>query len=224
MRTDPSSFQGLQEDGLPILRWLHQEGFHLVVEVTDPRQIPELAPWVSIFQVGARNMYNYELLKELALWGRPVLLKRALSATVQEWIKAAQYLLPKTSVILCERGIRTFETSTRFTLDLGGAWVARQLSGLPVIIDPSHSAGRRDLVIPLAKAALAAGFDGLLVEVHPEPDKALSDGPQSLDFEQFDQLWFQIQKLSAVVKAPLTGDWSAQGPASQTAGANHAEP
>ncbi len=202
MRTNPHSFQGLGEQAIDIIKNLKDShDFNFVSEITDPRQIEVLSPIVDIFQVGTRNMYNYELLKELGKQQKPVLLKRAFSAKVTEWLMAAEYLIQSGNeqIILCERGIRTFETSTRNTLDLSGALIAKEKSSLPVIVDPSHGTGKSSLVTPMALAATAAGLDGLLIEIHPEPEKAMSDGYQSLNFIQFKQLLKQLRKILASV-------------------------
>ncbi len=206
MRTHPDSFQGLGKEAIDLVRDLKKEhSLSFVSEITDPRQMEMLSSVVDIFQVGARNMYNYELLKELGGQPKPVLLKRAFSARVTEWLMAMEYLVKagNNRVILCERGIRTFETSTRNTLDLSGALVAQKESSLPVIVDPSHGTGDSSLVINMALAALVAGLDGLLVEIHPAPEKALSDGYQSLNFSQFKQLMKQVGKLLSVMNKAL---------------------
>jgi 3-deoxy-7-phosphoheptulonate synthase len=181
-RTSPYSFQGLGEQGVRLLlAAARRRGLEVVTEVMDPAELPALEG-VALLQVGARNMQNFALLKALSRERRPVLLKRAPSATVDEWLLAAEYLLAggNGQVILCERGIRTFETATRNTLDLSAVVLAKQRTHLPVIVDPSHATGRRELVVPLSLAAAAAGADGLLVEVHPRPDEALCDGSQAL--------------------------------------------
>lgn len=206
MRTHPDSFQGLGKKAIDLIQDLKKEySLSFVSEITDPRQMEMLSSVVDIFQVGARNMYNYELLKELGRQPKPVLLKRAFSALVKEWLMAMEYLVKagNDQVILCERGIRTFETSTRNTLDLSGALIAQKESSLPVIVDPSHGTGDSSLVINMASAALAAGLDGLLVEIHPTPEKALSDGYQSLNFIQFKQLMKQIRKILSVMNKAL---------------------
>ena len=181
-RTSPYSFQGLGEQGVRLLlAAARRTGLEVVTEVMDPAELPALEG-VALLQIGARNMQNFALLKALSRERRPVLLKRAPSATVEEWLLAAEYLLAggNGQVILCERGIRTFETATRNTLDLSAVVLAKQRTHLPVIVDPSHASGRRDLVASLSLAAAAAGADGLLVEVHPRPDEALCDGSQAL--------------------------------------------
>ncbi|MBP2018373.1 3-deoxy-7-phosphoheptulonate synthase [Symbiobacterium terraclitae] len=199
-RTSPRSFQGLGEEGLRLLALARQEtGLPVVTEVMDTAQIDLVAEYADVLQVGSRNMQNFALLKQVGRAGKPVLLKRGLSATLEEWLSAAEYITDSGNdqVILCERGIRTFETCTRNTLDLSTAIVARQRSGLPVIVDPSHAAGRRDLIPALARAALAAGLDGLMIEVHPDPDRALSDAQQQLDFAAFRGLMGELGLLPA---------------------------
>ena len=202
MRTYPDSFQGLGTKAIDLIQGLKKEySLSFVSEITDPRQITALSSVVDIFQVGARNMYNYELLKELGRQPKPILLKRAFSALIKEWLGALGYIFQggNQKVILCERGIRTFETSTRNTLDLSGALIAQRESTLPVIVDPSHGTGDAGLVVNMAQAVAATGLDGLLLEVHPSPDKALSDGHQSLDFRQFKQLMKQLKKILPAV-------------------------
>ena len=197
MRTSRYSFQGLREKAKDLIISIKKTySLKLVSEITDPRHIESLLDIVDVFQVGARNMYNYELLKELAGIKRTVLLKRAFSATVKEWLSSAEYLAKKNNgIILCERGIRTFETDTRNTVDLAGALLAKTLSGLPVIVDPSHGTGRPELVSPVVMAATACGLDGIMVEIHPEPKKALSDGMQALNLNQFHIMMSQLKKL-----------------------------
>jgi anthranilate synthase component 1 len=194
-RTSPYSFQGLAQDGVELL-WEAREatGLFIVAEVTSPEDVAIAEEVVDVFQVGARNMQNFALLRLLGKKEKPVLLKRGLSATIMEWLQAAEYILAggNPNVILCERGIRTFETMTRNTLDLNGVALVKALSDLPVLVDPSHGTGRRDLILPAAKAGLATGADGLMIEVHPDPDKALSDGDQSLDFAGFHSLMRQL--------------------------------
>jgi 3-deoxy-7-phosphoheptulonate synthase len=182
-RTSPRSFQGLGADGLRLLAQAGAAtGLPVVTEVMDTAQIDLVAAHADVLQIGSRNMQNFALLKEVGRAGKPVMLKRGLAATIAEWLSAAEYITASGNfqVILCERGIRTFETYTRNTLDLSSAILARQLSGLPVIVDPSHAAGRGDLIAPLSRAALAAGLDGLMIEVHPDPAQALSDNEQQL--------------------------------------------
>ncbi|BDV44800.1 3-deoxy-7-phosphoheptulonate synthase [Geotalea uraniireducens] len=198
-RTGPHTFQGLREEGLRLLALAREEtGLPVVTEVMSPDTVGLVAEYADLMQVGARNMQNFELLKELGRIRKPVLLKRGMSATLEEFLAAAEYILAEGNphVILCERGIRTFETATRNTLDLAVVPLIRELSHLPVMIDPSHATGKRSLVPPMAKAALIAGAHGILLEVHPEPDKAMSDGPQSLTFHGFESLMDEIRRLN----------------------------
>lgn len=198
MRTSPQSFQGLGEESFQFIRKVKTEvGLPLISEVTDARQIEELANVVDAYQVGARNMHNYSLLRELGKQPKPVLLKRNFSAFIDEWLKAADYITNEGNdqVILCERGIRTFETATRNTLDLNAVVYAKKHSSFPVIVDPSHAVGISELVAPLCYASAAAGADGLIVEVHPQPSEALSDGQQALTFSNFDQMMRQLEKV-----------------------------
>ena len=196
-RTSPKDFQGLREKAFPIVKKIKEkEDFLFITEITDARHIEKLMEVTDIFQVGTRNMYNYELLKELAHINRPVLLKRNFSASIKEWVLAAQYLSPNNQVILCERGIRTFETAYRNTFDINAVSYLKQNESYPVFVDPSHATGSSALVSDISKSALAAGADGLLVEVHNEPEKALSDGVQSLSFHQFSSLMKDLKKLS----------------------------
>ncbi len=190
LRTNPESFQGLGQKAAPLIESAKNQGLHLISEIVDPRHIDFMMSQVTAFQVGARNMYNYPLLKELAQTQKPVILKRGLSATVDEWLKASDYLVKygNTQVVLCERGIRTFETSSRFTFDLNGALIAQEKSGLPVIVDPSHGVGYSEYVARLVFAAAAAGLDGALIEIHPDPASALSDGRQSLGLDEFSNM------------------------------------
>jgi len=190
-RSSPYSYQGLGIEGLKLLRRAaDRHGLAVVTEVMTIEQIETVAQYADLFQVGARNMQNYPLLTALGHAGKPVLLKRGLSATIQEWLMSAEYILTEGNpdVVLCERGIRTFETATRNTLDLSAVPVIEHLSHLPIIVDPSHGVGTRRFVAAMARAAVAAGADGIMVEIHPNPDKALSDGPQSLTFEEFSML------------------------------------
>lgn len=199
-RTSPYSFQGLEEDGLKLMRAAgNATGLAVVCEVTSLAAIEAAVKYVDMLQIGARNMQNFYLLKEAGKSGLPVLLKRGLSATIEEWLNAAEYIMAEgnPNVVLCERGIRTFETATRNTLDLSAVPVIKEKSHLPVIVDPSHATGIRSLVAPLAKAGVAAGADGLMIETHPNPSTALSDGPQSLTFPQFDVL---CQELRPFIK------------------------
>jgi len=200
-RTSPYSFQGLGELGLRYLREVREKtGLPVVTELMDPRDIDEVLKYADIIQIGARNMQNFRLLKEVGSYDKPVLLKRGLSATIKELLMAAEYIMSagNHNVILCERGIRTFETSTRNTLDLNAVPVIKRLSHLPVIVDPSHGAGKWYLVAPMAKAAIAAGADGLIIEVHTKPEEALSDGEQSLKPDNFRVL---MKELKMVAKA-----------------------
>jgi 3-deoxy-7-phosphoheptulonate synthase len=199
-RTSPYAFQGLGEEALRLLTQARAEtGLPVVTEVMDTRQVELVAEHVDLLQVGARNMQNFALLSEVGRIRRPVLLKRGLSSTLQELLMAAEYIMAQGNpdVILCERGIRTFETATRNTLDLGAIPVLQRETHLPVVVDPSHAAGRADLVPPLAWAAVAAGAQGLLVEVHPDPAQALSDGDQSLDLDAFDRLMAGVRVFQA---------------------------
>ena len=205
-RSSPYSFQGHGEQAL---RWMRdaadKNGLLVISEVMDASQIALMLPYVDILQVGARNMQNYHLLRALGSVKKPVLLKRGLSATLEELLLSAEYIMSggNHDVILCERGIRTFETATRNTLDIAAIPVVKKLSHLPIIADPSHGTGRRDKVSPMALAAIAAGADGLLIEVHNDPEHALSDGAQSLYFDQFEQLMSQVRKIAPVVGRQL---------------------
>jgi 3-deoxy-7-phosphoheptulonate synthase len=205
-RSSPYSFQGMGEEGLRLVREAADAyGLLVVSEVMDTAQIPLVAQYADILQVGARNMQNYNLLRELGKARQPVLLKRGIAATVEEWLLSAEYILSggNYDVILCERGIRTFESSTRNTMDISAIPVVKKLSHLPIVADPSHGTGRRDFVLPMARAAVAAGADGLLVEVHPDPDHALSDGPQSLRPEQFQELMRQLRIIAPAVSRTI---------------------
>jgi 3-deoxy-7-phosphoheptulonate synthase len=205
-RTSPYSFQG---HGEAALKWMREAGDELglavVSEVMDLRTIEMMLRYVDCLQVGARNMQNFDLLKELGKVRKPVLLKRGLSATIEELLLSAEYILAggNSQVILCERGIRTFENATRNTLDISAIPVVKKLSHLPILVDPSHGTGRRDKVIPMARAAVAAGADGLLIEVHNNPEKALSDGAQSLYPEQFDRLMGELRVIAPVLGRSL---------------------
>jgi 3-deoxy-7-phosphoheptulonate synthase len=201
-RSSPYSFQGLGEQGLCMLREAaDRNGLLVVSEVMDQTQIPLLVQYSDILQVGARNMQNFNLLRELGQVRKPILLKRGISATIEELLLSAEYILSggNYDVILCERGIRTFENSTRNTMDISAIPVVKSLSHLPIVADPSHGTGRRDKVLPMARAAVAAGADGLLVEVHQDPDRALSDGAQSLRLEQFSELMEQLRIIAKAV-------------------------
>lgn len=202
-RTSPYSFQGLGEDGLKYLVEAREEtGLPVVTEVMDAAGVELVARYADLLQIGSRNMQNFYLLREVGRSGKPVLLKRGLSSTIEEWLMAAEYILSEGNpdVVLCERGIRTYETTTRNTLDLSAVPVVKGLSRLPIIVDPSHATGDRRLVKPLARAALAAGADGLMVEVHPQPEKALSDGPQSLTFDGFGELMQELTEISRAMR------------------------
>jgi 3-deoxy-7-phosphoheptulonate synthase len=201
-RSSPYSFQGLGFPGLEMMRRAADKyGLLVISEVMDHTQIPAMLECVDILQVGARNMQNYNLLKELGKIPKPVLLKRGISATIEELLLSAEYIMSggNYNVVLCERGIRTFENATRNTLDISAIPVIKKFSHLPIVVDPSHGTGRRDKVSPMARAAVAAGADGLLIEVHPDPEKALSDGAQSLYVEQFEQLMKELQMIAPAV-------------------------
>lgn len=201
-RTSPYSFQGLHETGLKLLQKAAREtGLKIVTEVMDPRDVELVGEYTDIFQIGARNMQNYFLLKEVGITDKPVLLKRGMSATYKELLMAAEYIMSSGNqkVILCERGIRTFEEYTRNTLDLVSIPVLKKSTHLPIVIDPSHATGHWDLVGSAAKGAVAMGVDGLIIEVHPEPARALSDGEQSLKFSKFDKLLSELKDISRVV-------------------------
>jgi len=205
-RTSPYSFQGMEEDGLRLMKEAKDAtGLPVVCEVTSQAAVETAVNYVDMLQIGARNMQNFYLLKEVGKSGLPVLLKRGLSATFDEWLNAAEYILAEgnPNVVLCERGIRTFETATRNTLDLSAVPVIHKMSHLPIIVDPSHATGVRDYVKPMAFAAVAAGADGLMIETHPCPEKALSDGPQSLTFPQFEELCNELRPLSAMMGKEL---------------------
>ncbi len=201
-RTSPYAFQGLGEEGLKILRRAADaHGLSVISEVMDSQQVSLLARYADILQIGARNMQNYALLREVGHTQKPVMIKRGLASTIEEWLLSAEHVMAQGNqqVMLCERGIRTFETYTRNTLDLNAVPVVKELSHLPVIVDPSHGVGIRNKVAPMARAAIAAGADGLIIEVHHDPDHALSDGAQSLFPNQFDELVAQIRTIAEVV-------------------------
>ena len=203
-RTSPYDFQGLGEEALELLAEARREtGLPVVTEVMSTEDVDTICEHADMLQVGARNMQNFALLRRLATVDKPVLLKRGPSATVKEWLLAAEYLLTggNPNVVLCERGIKTFETETRNTIDLAAVALAKELSHLPVIADPSHGTGRRSLIAPLSKAAIAVGADGLIIEVHPNPERALSDGPQSLDCREFQAMMreLRLEKCAAAV-------------------------
>ncbi len=206
-RTSPYSFRGMGEDGLKLLQLAKQEtGLPIITEVMATADVETVAKYADILQIGARNMQNYNLLDEVGLIGKPVMVKRGLSASYEEWLLAAEYVMAggNEQVILCERGIRGFETFTRFTLDVAAVPVIKRLSHLPIVADPSHSTGKWYLVTPVALASVAAGAHGLLIEVHPNPDQAKCDGPQSLTFENFDILMEQVNAIASVRKQPVT--------------------
>lgn len=206
--TSPYSFRGLGEGGLKLLAEAKEEtGLPLITEVLTPEEVELVARYADILQVGARNMQNFMLLDEVGRTQKPVMVKRGMSATIQEWLLAAEYILAQGNrqVILCERGIRTFETYTRNTMDLSAIPILHKLSHLPVIADPSHGTGKWYLVVPMALAAVAAGANGLMIEVHPYPDNALKDGAQSLTFEHFDELMKQLVPIAAAVGRSVAG-------------------
>jgi 3-deoxy-7-phosphoheptulonate synthase len=206
-RTSPYSFRGMGEDGLKLLQLAKQEtGLPIITEVMATADVETVAKYADILQIGARNMQNYNLLDEVGTIGKPVMVKRGLSASYEEWLLAAEYVMAggNQEVILCERGVRGFETFTRFTLDVAAVPVIKRLSHLPIVCDPSHSTGKWYLVTPVALASVAAGAHGLLIEVHPNPDVAKCDGPQSLTFENFGMLMEQVNAISAVRKQPVT--------------------
>jgi len=202
-RTSPYSFQGL---GLQALKWMRETGDELgmpiCVEVMDTRQVADMEPFIDMWQIGARNMQNFDLLREVGKTNKPVLLKRGLAATVKDWLLSAEYVLSQGNkgVVLCERGIKTFEDSIRYTMDISSIPVARQWSHLPIIVDPSHAAGKRDFVSSLALAGMAAGAHGIIVEVHYNPAEAQCDGPQALLPEMFNELMGQCRQIAAVTK------------------------
>jgi 3-deoxy-7-phosphoheptulonate synthase len=201
-RTSPYSFQGMGEEGLKLLRKAGDEfGLAVITEIMHPDRIDLIYKYTDIFQLGSRNMQNFPLLRELGKVDKPVMIKRGMSATIDEWLMAAEYILASgnENVMVCERGIRTFETSTRNTFDLSAIPVIHQRSHLPVLADPSHATGIRDKVIPMARAAVAAGADGLMIEVHHDPSSAMSDGPQALLPEQFKELMIQVKEIAEII-------------------------
>lgn len=205
-RTSPYAFQGMGIEGLKLLKKVRDEvGILVETEVMDVRDVAIAAEYVDVLRIGARNMQNFDLLKEVGKVNKPVILKRGMSSLISEFIMAAEYILcnGNKNVILCERGLRTFETAYRSTLDLGAVAILKKETHLPVIVDPSHAAGKRDLVGPLSKASIAAGADGLLIEVHPNPEKALSDGAQSLYPEQFEKLLSELKPICNAVGKKL---------------------
>lgn len=204
-RTSPYSFRGLGEEALELLAEARQAtGLPVITEVMDPRQVERVSAHADVLQIGSRNMQNYDLLEEVGRADRPVFLKRGMSATIRELLLAAEYVLAagNSRVMLCERGIATFETATRNTLDLSAVPLLKRETHLPVVVDPSHATGRRELVAPLAAAAVAAGADGVMVEVHPEPERALSDGAQSLTFEGFRDMMDRLRAMQRVDRPP----------------------
>jgi 3-deoxy-7-phosphoheptulonate synthase len=201
-RTSPYSFQGLQDEGLELLKWVSGEtGLPIVTEVMDTRKVEQVCAYSDMLQVGSRNMHSYPLLEEVGRTDKPVLLKRGMSATIDEFLFAAEYVLKagNEQVVLCERGIRTFEQSTRNTLDLNAVPMLKRLTHLPVIVDPSHGTGHWWMVPWMSRGAVAVGADGLLVEVHPAPDQALSDGAQSLNPERFDTMMREVEAVAQAV-------------------------
>ena len=205
-RTSPYEFQGLREEGLKLLALARQEtGLKVITEVMSTDTLPMVAEYADVLQVGARNMQNYSLLERLGAVKKPVMLKRGLSGTIREWLMAAEYIVANGNphVMLCERGIRTFETATRNTLDINAIPVVKSLSHLPVIVDPSHGIGIRKHVAAIARAGVAAGADGIMVEVHPKPEKALSDGHQSLSIPEFDELMRQVRVIALAIERPV---------------------
>jgi 3-deoxy-7-phosphoheptulonate synthase len=206
-RTSPYSFQGLGEDGLVLLAEAREQfGLPFVVEVVDPRDVPLVVEYADMIRVGTRNMANFPLLSELGRQPKPVMLKRGLTATIEEWLNAAEYIYKEGNhnIVLCERGIRTFETATRNTLDISAVPVVKSLSHLPIIVDPSHSGGRRELVLPLARAAVAVGANGFMVDVHPAPETALVDGPQAILPAEFEVMMDQVRVLGAAMGLDLS--------------------
>lgn len=206
LRTSADAFQGLGQNAFDLIKEVKkQTGMLLVSEITDPRQISDVFDFVDMFQIGARNMHNYSLLKEVGLVKKPILLKRGFAAFIDEWIKATEYIRMggNEDIVLCERGIRTFETATRNTFDLNAVVYAKAKTNLPVLVDPSHAIGLREFVPQLTYASAAAGADGVIVEVHPDPDKAMSDGRQSLNYATFDDMMRKLEKILDVIGRPL---------------------
>lgn len=202
-RTSPYAFQGLEEEGLKLLKAAKDEtGLQIITEVTSEKAVELSIPYVDMFQIGARNVQNFQLLREVGKSMKPVLLKRGSATTIDEWLNAAEYIMSEGNydVVLCERGIRTFETATRNTLDISAVPVVKNKSHLPIIVDPSHAAGKSKYVIPLSRAAIAAGADGLIVEVHPNPMMAMSDAAQQLNLNDFDALCKDISKLALILE------------------------
>jgi 3-deoxy-7-phosphoheptulonate synthase len=206
-RTSPYSFQGFEEKGLKMLDRARKEtGMAIITEVMETRDVKKVAAYTDILQIGTRNMQNFNLLKECGKAGKPVMLKRGFSATIEEWLLAAEYIMKEGNpqVLLCERGIRTFETYTRNTLDLNAVAATKDLSHLPVVVDPSHGTGRWELVTPMAKAGIAAGADALIIEVHPRPEEALSDGQQTLNMKHFKQMKREVKLIAQAVGRKLS--------------------
>jgi 3-deoxy-7-phosphoheptulonate synthase len=207
-RTSPYAFQGLGEKGLRILAEVREEvGLPIVTEVVDAHDVDTVASYADMLQIGTRNMQNFGLLQAVGGIGKPVMLKRGMNATIEEWLMAAEYVAQRGNldIVLCERGIRTFETATRNTLDISAVPVVHSLSHLPVVVDPSHSGGRRDLVVPLSRAAIGAGADGIIVDVHPDPGAALCDGPQALVDTDLDELASAVRDLPPLLGRTLAG-------------------
>lgn len=205
-RTSPYAFQGLEKEGLELLRGAREaSGLPIITEITNPRHVEMFEMVVDIIQIGTRNMQNFELLKEVGATKKPILLKRGQSSTIEEWLMSAEYIMSRgnPNVILCERGIRTFETYTRNTLDLSAVTAVKRLSHLPVVVDPSHATGMHWMVEPLSLAAIAAGADGLIIEVHNDPAKALCDGPQSLTPNAFDRLMVKMRGMAALMEREI---------------------
>jgi 3-deoxy-7-phosphoheptulonate synthase len=223
-RTSPYSFQGLGEEGLHLLTEAREvTGLPIITEVMEPGLVDVVTEHADILQVGTRNMQNYSLLTAVGKAGKPVMLKRGYGATIEEWLMAAEYVMSagQPNVILCERGIRTFETYTRNTLDLTAVPLLHHLTHLPVIVDPSHATGKRWLVRPMALAAVAAGADGIMVEVHPRPDEARSDGEQSLTFEQFASMAAALRHIHDEVKTLIKDPFITDGPVKVGGASNH---
>ncbi|SCX86899.1 3-deoxy-7-phosphoheptulonate synthase [Alkaliphilus peptidifermentans] len=205
-RTSPYSFQGLGEEGLKLLKEAGEKyDMPIVSEVMDTREVEMVCQYVDIIQIGSRNMQNFSLLREIGKIKKPIMLKRGMAASIEEWLMAAEYIASEGNeeIILCERGIRTFETYTRNTLDLSVVPLVRQLSSLPIIVDPSHGTGIKELIAPMSLASIAAGAHGIMVEIHPKPQHALSDGKQSLHFEEFNHLMKSVRRLHEYLKKQL---------------------
>ncbi len=206
LRTSADAFQGLGQNAFDLIKEVKKRtGMLLVSEITDPRQIDEVYELVDMFQIGSRNMHNYALLKEVGMHKKPILLKRGFAALIEEWIKATEYIRKggNEDIVMCERGIRTFETATRNTLDLNAVVYVKAKTNLPVLVDPSHAIGLREFVPQLTYASAVAGADGVIVEVHPNPDKALSDGRQSMDYASFSEMMKKLETILNVIGKPL---------------------